>query len=308
MYAKAPAFARRPKPQVAPIFPPLDARSAEFWYPDGNIVVSVEGTYFRLLQSRLERHCGYFTNPLWSTINGQKVVEVQDIKLHDFEMFLRYLEVPMEHAVKDAPNKTALSLLRASRVLSCKLIGDLAQARILGPWSSVSVPSPGDKLSGRPYRQAFRMLKLAQDVEAPLARKQALYALLADAHFWLDVTSQRAEVAISDADLLLLYRARVAMQEKWRVHVLTPPKAGPNCGCLSDEGTRAALWSGQMAKYATTEVRDPFRSIVGVRNAVRKLVYWCGACVNERTRALEEARNLWWQELDELLGIVVPAA
>lgn len=94
-YAKAPAFARRPKPRVEPIFPPLDARSTEFWYPDGNIVANVEGTYFRLLQSRLERHCGYFTNPLWSTINGQKVVEVQDIKLHDFEMFLRYLEVPM---------------------------------------------------------------------------------------------------------------------------------------------------------------------------------------------------------------------
>ncbi len=80
-------------------FPPPNARSAEFWYPDGNIIVSAEGTHFKLLFSRLERHCGYFEriaiDRAWAVVGGQRVVEVRDLKLQDFETFLRYLEIPM---------------------------------------------------------------------------------------------------------------------------------------------------------------------------------------------------------------------
>ncbi|TFK85401.1 hypothetical protein K466DRAFT_664517 [Polyporus arcularius HHB13444] len=302
-----------PAPAVAePIFPPLNARSTEFWYRDGNIIVNAEGTYFQLLLSRLERHCGYFErvsiDRAWTVVNGQKVVEVRDLKLQDFETFLKYLEIPMGHSVKDASKETAMSLLRASRVLACKVIGDLAEARVLGPWSSATVPTPGDGLAGRPYRETLEMFGVAQALNAPLVRKHTLYALLADDHFWSDVASHRAQVDISDADLLMLYRIRATMQEKWRVHVLAPPKPCQNSACLPDEETRSALWSGQMAKYATTEVRDPLRNVEGVKTAVRKLTNWCRVCVDERVRALENAGDLWWKELDQLLKIVVPGA
>ncbi|RDX40207.1 hypothetical protein OH76DRAFT_1413123 [Lentinus brumalis] len=310
VHVTGPSAERHVEPlAVHTVFPPRNARSAEFWYPDGNIIISTGGTYFKLLLSRLSRHCGYFeriaNDRARTMVGGQRVVEVRDLELQDFYTFLRYLEIPMEHCVKEAPIEAALSLLRASRVLSCKAIGKLAEARLLGPWSSAAVPAVRDELAGRPYREALRMLELAQDISAPLARKQALYALLTDDQFWTDVASRRAQVAISDADLLLLYRARAAMQEKWRVHVLTPPKACANCGCISDEGARAVLWSGQMAKYTGTEVRDPVRSVEGVRTAVKGLATWCGACVDERTHASGEARDRWWRELDELLGIVV---
>ncbi len=201
-----------------------------------------------------------------------------------------------------------MSLLRASRVLACKVIGDLAEARVLGPWSSASVPAPGDALAGRPYSEAIEMLGVAQALNAPLVRKHTLYALLADDDFWSDVASRRAGVDISDADLLMLYRTRVAIQEKWRVHVLAPPKPCQNSACLPDEETRSALWSGQMSKYATTEVRDPLRNVEGVKTAVRKLTNWCRACVDERVRALADAGDLWWKELDQLLKVVVPGA
>ncbi len=198
-----------------------------------------------------------------------------------------------------------MSLVRASRVLSCKVIGDLAEERVFGPWLSSSLPTPGNGLADRPYREAIEMLRIAQGLKAPLVRKHALYALLAADHFWSDVASRRAGVDISDADLLILYRTRAVMQEKWRVHVLMPPNACLNSGCLPDPGSRVALWSGQMAHFATTEVRDPFRSIEDVRTAVGKLSNWCRACVDERVRALEDAGDLWWKELDQLLGIVV---
>ncbi len=86
-------------PAAYPEFPPSHKRSVEFWYRDGNIIVNAEGTYFQLFLSRLERHCGYFEHAsidrAWTVVNGQKVVEVHDLKVRDFETFLKYLEVPM---------------------------------------------------------------------------------------------------------------------------------------------------------------------------------------------------------------------
>ena len=94
----SPEQARGPRAAQA-VFPPLNSRSAEFWYPDGNIIVKVEGTYFNLLRSRLERHCGFFArvfaNRGWTNVRGKKVVELRDVKLQDFALFLEYLEIPM---------------------------------------------------------------------------------------------------------------------------------------------------------------------------------------------------------------------
>ena len=35
-------------------------RSRDFWYPDGNVVIKVENTYFKLFRSRLARYCEVF--------------------------------------------------------------------------------------------------------------------------------------------------------------------------------------------------------------------------------------------------------
>ena len=37
-------------------------RSRDFWYPDGNVVIKVENTYFKLFRSRLARHCEVFAD------------------------------------------------------------------------------------------------------------------------------------------------------------------------------------------------------------------------------------------------------
>ena len=204
-----------------------------------------------------------------------------------------------------------MSLLRASRSLSCNVIGDLAEKQAFGPWSKAGIPAPGDELVGLPYNEAIQILALARELNVPLAQKHALYALLASDHFWSDAASKRADVRLSDADLLLLYRARALLQEKWRVLALTPPTPC-HCqaeGCLRDKGPRNALWWGQMATYATTEVRDPLRSVEGVRTAVEALNNtWCRACVDERALAWAAAREAWWTELDQLFGNAGPEA
>ncbi|KAI0692581.1 hypothetical protein C8T65DRAFT_72915 [Cerioporus squamosus] len=288
-------------PSAVPVFPPLSARSAEFWYPDGNSIVVVDGTYFRLLQSRLERHCGYFTDRPWSIVNGQKVVEVQDLKLRDFETFLRYMEIPIR-----LRGRCSVPSAGVPRPLVQSHRRPHQHSSIRAVVLCVS-PAPGDELAGRPYGEALHMLRLTHAIDAPLVRKQALYALLSDDQFWSDSRSKRADVDIASDDLVMLYHVRALMQEKWRVHALTPPKQCQDAECLADGGARKALWRGQMAEYTAAEVRDPIREVTGVRTAIGELGTWCRVCLDERARAWEVARDLWWDELDQLLGIVVSA-
>ncbi|KAI0682999.1 hypothetical protein C8T65DRAFT_702880 [Cerioporus squamosus] len=73
------------------IFSPEDARSAELWYSNGKVIVKVEGMYFKLFHSRLERHCEYSKHMFE---DGEATVfDVQDIMLQDFEKLLNYLEI-----------------------------------------------------------------------------------------------------------------------------------------------------------------------------------------------------------------------
>ncbi|KAI0692583.1 hypothetical protein C8T65DRAFT_745087 [Cerioporus squamosus] len=283
-----------------PLFPPEDARSEELWYPDGNVIVKVEGTYFKLFQSRLQRHCEYFKRIFEDGVAA--VVDVQDVTLQDFETLLRYLEIPGY----DAPYEAAVSLLRAAHVLGCKLISNLAEKRVVGPWSSTAPPSDDDNLADRPYQEGIELLSLARELGLPHAvRKQALYALLASDVLWSDVEDpkRRAAVDISDCDLLLLYRARSAMQEKWRRQYLAPPSMCHTEGCCEDrdEDARRVRWYGEFAAVTVEEARDPLRAADRMQQYVRTLTGWCQSCIEDRADAWREVRTVWWEELDKLL-------
>ena len=101
-------------------------RDPRFWYPDGNVVIEVEGTHFKLLRSRLMQQ-SYFFRDLFSSdtsrqpqpssvlsytpsaesvraacpeeidkeIDGCVVYEITIISLQDFKTFLEYHEYPM---------------------------------------------------------------------------------------------------------------------------------------------------------------------------------------------------------------------
>ena len=110
-------------------------------------------------------------------------------------------------------------------------------------------------------------------------------------------------------NLLVLYHARAVLQERWRVMALVPPKPCQDERCPREEEGRNAIWCGQMARYyASTEVRDPLRSIAGVRTTIQALQIWCKACKDDRVVAWAAAREAWWTELDQLFGIAGPEA
>lgn len=81
------------------------SRSSDFYYPDGNVIVRVQDTYFRLLRSRLTRHCKYFevlfkddASPSLQareSVDGCPVYTIRELALSGFLTFLTYLELPM---------------------------------------------------------------------------------------------------------------------------------------------------------------------------------------------------------------------
>ena len=54
--------AKRAKPTRSDL--PLGGQRGEVWYEDGNVVIKVESTYFKLHRSRLSKHYGYFATLL----------------------------------------------------------------------------------------------------------------------------------------------------------------------------------------------------------------------------------------------------
>ncbi|KAJ8453545.1 hypothetical protein ONZ51_g13536 [Trametes cubensis] len=83
---------------------PAYAQSADFWYPDGNIVIIVENTGFKLLLSRIKQYCKLFQNEIPAEGDGTsdacslpQIVSytLTGVKVADFTEFLRAMETPL---------------------------------------------------------------------------------------------------------------------------------------------------------------------------------------------------------------------
>ncbi|KAI0767855.1 hypothetical protein C8Q74DRAFT_1204585 [Fomes fomentarius] len=292
---------------------PVNLRSSEFFYPDGNVVIKVQDVYFKLFRSRLTRHCLYFntrlernpdSGPRQEVFDGCWVYTMSELAVLEFETFLRFLEFPMENSVQDAPTEVAESLLRTSRLLECTLMSDLAKKRLLTAWSLTSPPTKGNPSPS--YQDAITILPIARELQNRDVLKLALYELLASDTFWKDVSgAERSKVDVADADLIRLLTARAALQESWRTHVLSPPKA---CNTASCSGSHPALcnstWFAEFAQSIISETRDPFREIDVFQDRVRALKgRWCDACIGDRVRAWDDVRLVWWKELGAMLAV-----
>ena len=139
-------------------------------------------------------------------------------------------------------------------MLRCELVSTLAKKRLISLWSPTSTSDkPPSAASQRPpYRESLTCLALARELKVPVVVKRALYELTASVGFWEDVCgAKRGEVDITDADLVVLLRARAALQEQWRTQVLMPPG--------SCRGTPACARDGSQSLRCMAETKDSFR-------------------------------------------------
>ncbi|KAM5531973.1 hypothetical protein V8D89_014373 [Ganoderma adspersum] len=249
--------------------PPHDPR---FWYLDGNVVIKVEDTYFKLFRSRLVQQCRYFQRlfsppsqsqpqPSSSTdgasctgvgggapfkeLDGCAVYEVSGIAVSDFTTFLNFLEYPLEHSVSTAPGEKLYPLLRASNVLGCALVHDLAKKAVAKQWPSLQPPKRNAdsrwSAASRPRASdAIQAIVHARKYRIPLVLKCAFYELLRNTAFWeaVDHTHTNSRVALperessadrdllaplSRGDLVRLQQARWKLREAWDALLRTPP-------------------------------------------------------------------------------------
>ncbi|KAI0760909.1 hypothetical protein BD413DRAFT_617431 [Trametes elegans] len=228
------------------------AKSVKFWYPDGNVVIRVESTLFKLYRSRLAQYCRHFANIFEGQDNGASGTQIEGhplyhapegLILEDFEQLLTALETPLTFSASPPTQSVAISLLRAAHMLSCNIILTLSKDRLCTIWDSRSPPRPHSSLAlllsstdqlcptarlSRPdpdshpasapptYAEAVSIVLFARQYALPGVLKRAFYELLASPPFWAALVADRRQIRLHEDDLLRLYNARYVLQQAWR--------------------------------------------------------------------------------------------
>ncbi|KAI0752322.1 hypothetical protein C8Q80DRAFT_1144885 [Daedaleopsis nitida] len=217
----------------------------------------------------------------------------------------RHADTPAHHYADDVD----LALRSAANCRSDNLSRALALTHLPGSWISPSAPHTALTDPPPSISEVLEYLQLARSLALPVARKRAIYELLASDAFWADVAASgtmpngvtdedgTAAVSVSDSELIALFAARAWLQEQWRVMVLRPPEPCPNCSCsdplsehapaspstsvaqgatmmtdaYSGQEERHRAWLATFANLATGETRDVFRAIEDVQAQIRGL-------------------------------------
>ncbi len=156
----------------------------------------------------------------------------------------------------------------------------------------------------------------------PCVLKRAFYEVLRCARFWalIDSKGHRAVEqtegdllgltgGLSQADLLGLYTARVALGNAWRALCARPPRVpAPQkpCACRvrEDGAARARAWRAAMCDAVLVDL-DPLSYAAQLRSEfVPPGGDWCDACLKKQSKRWKAARVQWWSQLDVWLGLV----
>ncbi|KAL1948030.1 hypothetical protein VTO73DRAFT_12105 [Trametes versicolor] len=320
-------------PPYGPASPPLPvtglalllaSTSSPRWYPDGNIILRVNDTLFRLHHSRLARYCQYFPQELMQPsessahghqemVDGCPVFTISTLNVKDLEVFLAYLESPVQLATNPPSQAVASSILRASHVLKSPLFTSVGIRALESLWPSQY--SPDTPMIRRPWTDALDAITLAHEHRLPQLLKPAFFTLLRSYTFWDTLKHDRARIPLPEADLLRLYDARRAMERAWRLLVLAPPP--PECcaperaaltgmACKVQGTARAGEWCAFWIErgYVEQGAHDPWRNVAAMKVVCADLrATWCWWCLEERMQAWDAALLEWWDKLDDWLGI-----
>ncbi|EIW51935.1 uncharacterized protein TRAVEDRAFT_53930 [Trametes versicolor FP-101664 SS1] len=291
----------------------------DLWYPDGNVILLVEGSAFKLYKARLARYSSVL-DVLFKE-DGKQVAEYEnspcyrlsDIAYNDFIVFLEVLETPFKYTNVFPQQDAAVSILKVSRLLDCSMARDLALSMLRKLWPDdrplLAVPSKCK------YSDALVVLKASRDYAVPSLRKRAFYELLRSAAFWKAVADDRRALGLADADVFALFGAREALQQQCSTLIFKRPSRGSDwCPMRFAEGNRCnppykkphlrkAFWRSDVIQSGDYEsgMRDPIGWLGVMMNKHDTLTGqgWCEMCFQERRTAWMGARTSWWAMLDK---------
>ncbi|RDX52151.1 hypothetical protein OH76DRAFT_1554335 [Lentinus brumalis] len=306
------------------------SKCAAFWYEDGNVVIVVEETAFKLYKARLSKFSTYFEAMFANdaeqnrpTMEGCPVYRAEGVAVSDFKQFLEALETPFVFVSKPPSQDTAIAILRASQQLGCQTTRSFAVERLRAIWPNDKPRLPG---GSRAFEDAIKIMQVSRDCQVPQLRKRAFYELVRSAPFWTTLRENRQAVGLPDSDIVALLSARAELQNLFMVLILEPPqgreaecpglqaakqggdpKTAKLCAPRIQKGWgRKANWVMNMYENGDLMVgkTDPLGHLQNLLTERLKVVAnagWCSSCLQERVKAWQDAQGKWWGMLDDWL-------
>ncbi|RPD60474.1 hypothetical protein L227DRAFT_586006 [Lentinus tigrinus ALCF2SS1-6] len=292
-------------------------KSEEFWYPDGNVVIVVKDTAFKLYKARVSKYSAVLAAQFAEddgahgrpTMEGCPVYEVERLSVHDFTQFLEALETPIAFASDPLSQGTVISLLRSADVLDCADMRAFAIEKLRASWPNDKPKLPGGK---RSVSLAARIIRVSRECDVPELRKRAFYEILRNPHTWTALAQNHTALKLPETDVIALLFARMGLQQLWCALVFEPP-LGADGACKTCQGmrrggfSRSAVWRNQMIEEGHFEAgrQDPIGYLETLLTEKRHELEapghtgWCAACIQDRAKAWSDAQVKWWAKLDD---------
>lgn len=299
----------------------LVAKHETHWYLDGNIIVKIKNTQFRLHRSRLVRMSDWFHAKLEpgsmghdtkgiSHVGNDVVVEVNenDVTAEDFEIILDAFDDAISYYHEEPPFEIVAAILRASTFFRVSNFRNWAVRILEEKWSSDLAD-----VFPEPISYARESVILARKFSVPTILKRALYELVRHEDDDDDYKFQSCESRprLSDKDTKSLNRALRLLVPKWlSVTSHSSPDFG-HCPAQNAECTTAdpratqeahrnlVILSGIQNDYSG----DPLSGLQAMMEAPWEEQGFCQQCVAMRRTAWENTRERIWADCDIWFGL-----
>ncbi|KAF7967338.1 hypothetical protein HWV62_34667 [Athelia sp. TMB] len=300
---------------------PLINRSEKYWFEDGNVVIHIEDTYFKLYRGQLARTSNFFAN----LFTGDESISVRlgdlplfhltNVTAHDFALLLEWLDnsIPIFTAAEWPHHPVVASVLRASIVLDFPSLRDAATHILQQEWDS---DLQGYLAVTTPILYAANTVVLAKECNLPPAiLKRAYYELLVESDFEqsaddADETTEATPLPCSEVYLLI--RARSKLQDAWD-DVTTFPATLASCPArkTTDKDACKSLVQRKVAwlkivfesSLAKDYKFDPILGLARLQSADWKAEGICESCVAKMRGEWKTKQEELWSASDEWLGL-----
>ncbi|KAH7921968.1 hypothetical protein BV22DRAFT_691791 [Leucogyrophana mollusca] len=286
-----------------------------YWYRDGDTVVRVEDTLYKLHSSRLIEHSTFFKELIGGggrkemyvdpddsdadDPNWMPPVHIEDATASDFEALLAVDRRPTDFILTPPTFHTAAAILRAASALGFDSYYDIAEQRLNKLWSSRL-----EDVLQEPLSDAATTVSLARYYELPDVLKRALYELVRMDEGKLYAHGDGGLDELESADQRCVIKAREALSVAWMKNVTQLPSSRCPLEVSSCTFHRSPSWkrlvfeSGVFLKY----MHDP---IVGLRVLIEQNwtgAGWCADCVKKMKQTWGAERGRIWGSLDRVWG------
>ncbi|KAF7979773.1 hypothetical protein HWV62_40800 [Athelia sp. TMB] len=306
---------------------PHPVKHDDFWYLDGNIIIQVDNTRFRLHRSRLALQSEYFAelfdrkdgdiDPGPEIVDGHPLYVVSGVSADDFATMLRALDNAITYHFEPPGYSDVASILRVATTFSFTNFRTWAVRHLESIWSEDL-----ENLSADRIPNAIETVRLGREYDTPGALKRALYELLRTGGLGHSDVAQNHDgsrpVAVSPADTARLIHAREKLSEAW-MHTVTSATREFSCPNAPSAGTATTVACASPASKSASWSKFVYESgllqdyMYDVLSGLKILLDhdwkgqdgFCDDCVQMRRDAWQKQRVKLWDTLDIYLAIPV---